>query len=219
MRHFFLAALLLTLLAPAGVVAQPGPEKRIEAARRRAGELSIPVALINGKIAEGRAKGYPEATIASAVERRVESLGRARQAMGSRPVAPADLSMGADALEAGVTPEVLNAIASQAPAAQRAMAIAVLSQLVRGGEASERALQRVRAAMSRGPEALRELPGEAGAARSDPAEAPRGRAPNTEPGERGNGALKGGEGGPPASVPAPGEGNNGRGRGKGSSKP
>lgn len=219
MRHFFLAALLLSLLAPAGVVAQPGPEQRIEAARRRAGELSIPVALIDGKVAEGRAKGYPAAIIAGAVERRVESLGRARLAMGSRPVAPADLSMGADALEAGVTPEVLNAIASQAPAAQRAMAIAVLSQLVRGGEASERALQRVRAAMSRGPEALRELPGEAGAARSNPAEAPKGRAPNTEPGERGSGALKGGEGGPPASVPAPGEGNNGRGRGKGNSKP
>lgn len=216
MKHFFLAALLLSILAPAGVLAQPGPEQRIEAARRRAGELSVPVALINGKIAEGRAKGYPEATIAGAVERRVESLGRARLAMGSRPVAPADLSMGADALESGVTPEVLNAIASQAPAAQRAMAIAVLSQLVRGGEASERALQRVRAAMSRGPEALRELPGETGAARGNPGQqSPTGRAPNTEPGDRGSGALKGGEGNPPASVPAPGEGNNGRGRGKG----
>lgn len=218
MRHFFLAALLLSILVPAGGVAQPGPEQRIEAARRRAGELSIPVALIDGKVAEGRAKGYPTAVIAGAVERRVESLGRARQAMGARPVAPADLSMGADALEAGVTPEVLNAISSQAPAAQRAMAIAVLSQLVRGGEASERALQRVRAAMSRGPEALRELPGESGGTRSTPAQAPNGRAPNTEPGERGSGALKG-EGGPPASVPAPGEGNNGRGRGRGNTKP
>ena len=218
MRHFFLAALLLSILAPAGVVAQTGPEQRIEAARRRAGEMAIPVALIDGKIAEGRAKGYPEAIIAGAVERRVESLARARMAMGARPVAPADLSMGADALEAGVTPDVLKAISSQAPAAQRAMAIAVLSQLVRGGEGSERALQRVRAAMSRGPEALRELPGEAGPGRTTPVQTPAGRAPNTEPGERGNGALKG-EGGPPPSVPAPGEGNNGRGRGKGNGKP
>lgn len=219
MKRIFLVGLLLALSAPVGAVAQPGPEQRIEAVRRRATELSIPVGLVDGKVAEGRAKGIPAERIALAVENRLELLARARQAMGPRSTAPADLSMGADALEAGVTPEVLNAIASQAPAAQRAMAIAVLSQLVRGGEASERALQRVRAAMSRGPEALRELPGEAGAARSKPAEAPKGRAPNTEPGERGNGALKGGEGVPPASVPAPGEGNNGRGRGKGSPKP
>lgn len=209
MKPVFLAALLLTLLAPAGAVAQPGPEQRIEAARRRAAELQIPVALLDSKVVEGRAKGIPEARIAGAVEHRLELLSRARQAMGARGVAPTDLSMGADALEAGVTPEVLNTLSAQAPAPQRAMAIAVLSQLVRAGEASERALARVRAAMSRGPDALRELPGEAAAARSGQQEPTPGRAPNANPGERG----KRGDAGPPASVPAPGEGR-GRGRGR-----
>ncbi|HEY0154999.1 MAG TPA: hypothetical protein VGB92_23515 [Longimicrobium sp.] len=209
MKPVFLAALLLTLLAPAGVVAQPGPEQRIEAARRRAAELQIPVALLDSKVVEGRAKGIPEVRIAGAVEHRLELLARARQAMGARGVAPTDLSMGADALEAGVTPEVLNTLSAQAPAPQRAMAIAVLSQLVRAGEASERALARVRAAMSRGPDALRELPGEAASARSGQQEPTPGRAPNANPGERG----KRGDAGPPASVPAPGEGR-GRGRGR-----
>jgi hypothetical protein len=207
MKPVFLATLLLALLAPAGAVAQPGPEQRIEAARRRAAEMQIPVALLDSKVAEGRAKGIPEARIAGAVEHRLELLARARQAMGARGVAPADLSMGADALEAGVTPAVLNTLAAQAPAPQRAMAIAVLSQLVRAGEASEQALARVRAAMSRGPDALRELPGEAAAARSGQQDPAASRSPNATPGGRG----KPSDAGPPASVPAPGEG---RGRGR-----
>jgi hypothetical protein len=210
MKRIILAALLLSLSAPAGAVAQPGPEQRIEAVRRRAAELSIPVALVDGKVAEGRAKGIPADRIAAAVEHRLEMLSRARQAMGPRGAAPADLSMGADALEAGVEPEVLNRLAAQAPPAQRAMAIAVLSQLVRAGQSSEHALEQVRAAMSRGPEALRALPGEA---------AGRAGKPNGPPGPAGNPGNAGGrrgEGGPPASVPAPGQG---RGRGRGNEKP
>ncbi len=213
MKTIFLAALLLALLAPAGGMAQPGPEQRIEAVRRRAAELSIPVALVDGKVAEGRAKGIPAERIAAAVEHRLDMLSRARQAMGPRGAAPADLSVGADALESGVDPEVLKTLAAQAPPAQRAMAIAVLSQLVRGGESSEKALEQVKAAMGRGPEALRALPGEAAA---------RGAKPNGPPGPAGNPGNQsgrgnaGGRGGPPASVPAPGEG---RGRGRGNGKP
>ncbi|HEX8359532.1 MAG TPA: hypothetical protein VF613_05470 [Longimicrobium sp.] len=213
MKRIFLAALLLSLSAPAGAVAQPGPEQRIEAVRRRAAELSIPVALVDGKVAEGRAKGIPADRIAAAVEHRLEMLSRARQAMGPRGAAPADLSVGADALEAGVAPEVLNTLAAQAPPAQRAMAIAVLSQLVRGGESSEHALEQVKAAMSRGPEALRALPGEA-AGRAGKPNGPPGRAGS--PGNQSGRGNVGGRGGPPASVPAPGQG---RGRGRGNEKP
>ncbi len=213
MKRIFLAALLLSLSAPAGAVAQPGPEQRIEAVRRRAAELSIPVALVDGKVAEGRAKGIPADRIAAAVEHRLEMLSRARQAMGPRGAAPADLSVGADALEAGVAPEVLNTLAAQAPPAQRAMAIAVLSQLVRGGESSEHALEQVKAAMSRGPEALRALPGEA-AGRAGKPNGPPGPAGN--PGNQSGRGNVGGRGGPPASVPAPGQG---RGRGRGNEKP
>jgi hypothetical protein len=217
MKRIILAALLLSLSAPAGAVAQPGPEQRIEAVRRRAAELSIPVALVDGKVAEGRAKGIPADRIAAAVEHRLEMLSRARQAMGPRGAAPADLSMGADALEAGVEPDVLNKLAAQAPPAQRAMAIAVLSQLVRAGQSSENALEQVRAAMSRGPEALRALPGEA-AGRAGKPNGPPGPAgnPGNQSGRGNAGGRRGGEGGPPASVPAPGEG---RGRGRGNEKP
>jgi hypothetical protein len=213
MKTIFLAALLLSLLVPAGAVAQPGPEQRIEAVRRRAAELSIPVALVDGKVAEGRAKGIPAERIAAAVEHRLDVLSRARQAMGPRGAAPADLSMGADALEAGVAPEVLDALAAGAPPAQRAMAIAVLTQLVRGGQSSEHALEQVKAAMNRGPEALRALPGEAAGKAARPGGPPGGAGPGNDPG-RGNAGGRRGEGaGPPASVPAPGEGR-GRGRGK-----
>jgi hypothetical protein len=210
MRAILLASLLLASLAPAGVWAQGAPEQRIEAARQRAAQAGVPVALLDAKVAEGRAKGVSVERIAGAVEQRLELLGRARQAMGPRTAA-ADLSVGADALNAGVSAESLGALAAKAPAPERAVAIAVLTQLVRDGEASERALERVTAALNRGPDALRELPGQAAAARQNRPLTPPGR-------ERGAAAAGRGQGGPPASVPAPGEGR-GRGRGHEKGKP
>ncbi|HEX8431828.1 MAG TPA: hypothetical protein VF625_11085, partial [Longimicrobium sp.] len=131
MKGVFLAALLLTLSAPAGAQGQPRFEQRIESARRQATEAGVPASLLDAKVAEGRAKGIPTERIAAAVEHRLASLVRARQAMGTRPVGPSDLSVGADALEAGVTPQVLGTLAARTPPTQRAVAIAVLTQLVR----------------------------------------------------------------------------------------
>jgi hypothetical protein len=203
----------LLLLACAGLpgtaAAQP-PEARIEAARQRAAAAGLPVSLLDRKVAEGRAKGIPADRIAVAVDRRLDALSRAARAMAGAPVSADDLSVGADALEAGVEPGALGRLAAAAPADRRAVAIAVLTQLVSDGESSERALARVSAALRRGPEALRRLPGEAAASR--------GR--GGPPAGRGPGEARGrGQGGPPAAVPGPTGRPENPGKGKGRGRP
>lgn len=195
-------ALLLCCTAVTAAAGQD-PQRRIDTARRQAVASGLPVAVLDDKVAEGRAKGVPLERIALAVEHRLGALGRARDVMG-RTTPAADLAAGADALDAGVTPEVLAELSRAAPQAQRAVAVAVLAQLVREGVASERALQRVQAALQRGPDALRELPAQAagGSAGSPP-----GQSRGATTGNRGQGRG----GGPPASVPGP----KGRGRGRG----
>jgi hypothetical protein len=209
----WLTLLLLTCAAlPDAAGAQP-PERRIEAARQRAASAGIPVALLDQKVAEGRAKGIPMERIAAAVDRRLDALGRARQAMGRAAGSAADLSVGADALEAGVEPGALGRLAAAAPGDRRAVAIAVLTQLVSEGESSERALSRVTAALrGGGPDALRRLPGEAAAerARGGP---PAGRGPGQA------GGQGPGQGGPPASVPGPTQRPESPGKGKGGGRP
>jgi hypothetical protein len=215
MRRLILTVALL--LAPLSWAGAQTPAQRIQAARQHASQAGIPVALLDSKVAEGHAKGVPDERIALAVERRLASLQRARDAMaGQAALAPADLNVGADAVEAGVDPGVLGRLARQAAPDRRAVAIAVLTELVREGVASEQALQRVTAALARGAEELRRLPGDPhgnsgnAAARHGPPEV-RGPANAAAHGGRANG------GGPPASVPAPGD--RGRGHGKGNGKP
>jgi hypothetical protein len=158
MQRILFTALLLALAPlPAHAQGNPGPEERIEAALRRAEAAGVPASLLESKVAEGKAKGVPMERIATAVERRLVLLARAREVMGG-PASASELRVAADALAAGVSGEVLDDLARTAPANQRAVAIAVLTQLVQQGEASERALQRVQVAMARGPEALRRLP-------------------------------------------------------------
>lgn len=221
-RHFLVLWLALAAL-PSAAHAQD-PQQRIEAARRRAESAGIPVALLDAKVAEGRAKGVPLDRVAAAVERRLAALARAREAMGTAPrgapVSAADLGVGADAIEAGVEPGALGRLTAAAPGDSRAVAIAVLTQLVSQGESSERALARVTAALRRGPEALRRLPGEAAGERGRRTDPPPGRGRGPEDGARGRGR---GQGGPPAAVPGPterpGRGRNNNGNGGGNGKP
>lgn len=221
MRTFrLILGLVLALAAiPAPAQAQ-NPQQRIDAAKRLAETRGLPVTLLDSKVAEGRAKGVPLDRIAVAVERRVESLTRARDAMlaapRTAPVTHGDLSVGADAIEAGVDPAVLGRLTTAAPANQRAVAISVLTQLVANGESSDRALARV-TALLRDPEALRRLPGEADAARGNNGVGQGGRA---NPG-RGNsaGGRGRGQGGPPASVPGPAERPKGRENNPGKGRP
>lgn len=151
--------ILLLALAPLPARAQDtDAAERIEAARRRAEAAGIPVSLLDGKVAEGRAKGVPMERIALAVEQRLVFLSRARDAMDGVGASVADLAVGADALAAGVTPQALEGVAKSATGSQRSVAIAVLQQLVQQGEGSERALERVRVALERNPQELRNLP-------------------------------------------------------------
>ncbi len=162
-RILFIAALLLLAPPSLGAQAREDAAQRIEAARRHAETAEIPVSLLDLKVAEGRAKGVPAARIAGAVEARLALPARAREAMSAGglrgPLAAADLSAGADALSAGVSAEALATLTRSAPGDRRAVAIAVLAQLVQEGDRSDRALERVRTAMA-DPETLRTLPGQ-----------------------------------------------------------
>jgi hypothetical protein len=185
--------LVLLVSRPGPVLAQvQPPQDRINAALARAREVGIPVALLESKIAEGRAKGVSLDRIAAAIERREAVLERAGQAIAGQPaIANADLSVAADALESGVSEAVLKAVAETAPREHRAVAIATLTQLVQLGHVPEEALDRVREALKRGPQALLNLPAEAGR---------RGGPPNVQlPGAAGGRGV-----GPPEGVPAPG---------------
>ena len=175
-----------------GAQVQP-PQDRINTALARAQEVGIPVALLESKIAEGKAKGVSLERMAVAIERREAALERASQALRGQPDASSSLGVGADAIESGVSEAALLAIAENAPRDRRNVAIAVLTQLVQQGHVSEEALERVRAALKRGPDALANLPAEAGRRGGT-------SVPTAGSGARGSGTPSG----PPTGVPGPG---------------
>ncbi len=183
--------LALAGLDLANAQVQP-PQDRINTALARARQVGIPVALLESKIAEGKAKGVSLERIADAVARREAALEKASEALRGQPEAATSLSVGADAVEAGVSEAALKAIADNAPRDRRNVAIAVLTELVEQGHTPAAALERVTEALKRGPDALANLPAQAAAARGGAAAT----------GARGG--RSGAEAGPPASVPAPG---------------
>jgi len=193
-----IAAVALFVVAGAGLaVAQVQPaQERINTALARARQVGVPVALLEAKIAEGKAKGVSLDRIAAAVTQREATLERASQVLkGLQGTGDAELAVAADAIESGVSEKVLKAICETAPRDRRAVAIAALTQLVQLGHVPEAALARVEAALKRGPEALLNLPAEAGRRGGGPS------APQLPDAANGRG---GASGGPPASVPAPG---------------
>lgn len=190
--------LALSLMGTDVAIAQvQPPQDRINTALARAREVGIPVALLESKIAEGKAKGVPMDRIAAAIERREAALEKASQALRGQSEATASLALGADAIESGVSEAALKAVAENAPRDRRNVAIAVLTELVQQGHVPEAALERVREALKRGPDALANLPAEAAAGRRTGA-APAGQGPGADRGRAGA------EPGPPAGVPAPG---------------
>ena len=205
-------ALALAGADAANAQVQP-PQERINAAYSRARVAGIPVALLESKLAEGKAKGVPLERIAAAIERREVALERASQALRGEADAAASLSVGADAIESGVNEAMLKAVAENAPSDRRNVAIAALTQLVQQGHVPAAALERVRDALRRGPDALASLPSEAAGAR-------RGGGPPDDKGP-GNARGRGGaEPGPPAGVPAPGKPSQaGKPEGRGNSTP
>ena len=180
----FLMSVLLLALVPTSLIGQ-GAEGDIEAALDQALEAGIPIELLQSKVDEGMAKGIPMDVIAEAVQHRLEGLARAQTALANVPdVDAADLGVAADALGEGVSEAVLTAIAEVEPRERRTVAIVALTYLYEEGMVPEQALERVQAALARGPEALQNLPPQAqGPGTVDP---PVGR------------------GGPPSVIPAPG---------------
>jgi len=194
----FLAAATIALLTagalPASAQGGQSAQERIDAAFARARSQGVPVSLLESKMAEGKAKGVALDRIAAAIDRREASLERAAQAMkGHEALTEADLSVGADAVDAGVSNAVLKAVTDSAPRERRSVAIAALTELVQRGNPPEAALARVRDALKRGPDALAAVGGDRGE--------DRGRAGAARGGEGGG---RGAAAGPPANVPAPG---------------
>src|SRR5687768_13212139 len=151
---------LLALMAAPLVSAAQTPEERIEAARTKVAAAGIPDSLLNGRVALGKARGVSMERIAASVERRAVALTTAQQAMAgtARELTPADLNAGADAIQARIPVAMLRTLTDLAQSADRPVAIAVLAQLHRDGLPAAEALERVTAALGKGPEALRTLP-------------------------------------------------------------
>jgi hypothetical protein len=127
------------------------PQARIDAAMNAAAQAKIPLSLVRSKVAEGEAKRVPQERIATAVEARVKSLVRASETMKRADVEirnEGELMVSADALDAGVSESALVRISQDAPPERRTVAIAVLTDLVRLGAASENALARVSGAVT-----------------------------------------------------------------------
>ncbi|MCI0435793.1 MAG: hypothetical protein L0271_19450 [Gemmatimonadetes bacterium] len=145
------AALPAQAAASSGAAQARTAQARIDAALAAAAQANVPVSLIESKIAEGEAKGVAQERIAAAVEARVAALVRASRAMERADVEvrnAGELAVTADALEAGVSEDAVVRIGRDAPPERRVVAIAVLADLVRLGNATDQAFARVSAALS-----------------------------------------------------------------------
>ena len=174
MRHLTLSLAALLVASPVALAAQDSTttsssssaDARVTAALDHAMSAGIPVALLQRKVDEGQAKGVPMDRIAIAVENRLTALTRARDAMlsaGITHTTEGQLSVTADAVQAGVSQAALVAVGRSAPEERRTVAIAVLTQLVASGQLPDQAVAHVQAAIARGPEALANLGATAGA--------------------------------------------------------
>jgi microcompartment protein CcmK/EutM len=170
MRHLTLS--LAALLVAAPLAAQDSTttsttaDARVTATLDHAMSAGIPVELLQRKVDEGKAKGVPMDRIAIAVENRLTALTHARDAMlsaGITHTTEGQLSVAADAVQAGVSQAALVAVGRSAPEERRTVAIAVLTQLVASGQLPDQAVAHVQAAIARGPEALANLGASAGA--------------------------------------------------------
>jgi hypothetical protein len=125
-------------------------QARIQAAMEAGAKARIPAALLESKVREGRAKQVPQERIAAAVETRLQALINAQQAMNRAKIqfsSDSELAVASDALQAGVSEKALVNVYRDAPSERRVVAVAVLTDLVRLGTASETALARVSAAV------------------------------------------------------------------------
>lgn len=122
------------------------PKARIEAALAAAARANVPSSLLTSKVAEGEAKNVPAERIATAVEARAQALIEASKTMSNANIetqSAGELAIAADALQAGVSKNVVIKTFRSAPSERRIVAIAVVADLVRLGAQSEQAFARV----------------------------------------------------------------------------
>jgi hypothetical protein len=125
-------------------------QARIDAAMKAAARSHISASLLESKVEEGQAKQVPPQRIAAAVEARLEALQDAQQTMTEANIehtSDAELSVAADALQAGVSENALIKVYHNAPPERRVVAVAVLTDLVRLGGDSQQSVARVSAAL------------------------------------------------------------------------
>ena len=168
-RTRWIPALVVLAIVSVPALAQT-PQERIDAAMTRSQQAGIPLSLLESKIAEGRAKGVAMDRIAAAVESRLRNLEQAKVVMArvANDVDGAQLSVGADAIGSGISDAVLEKITASAGRDRRAVAVAVLTQLVLHGIAPEAALVQVKDALARGPQALANLAAQPGVSGDHP---------------------------------------------------
>jgi hypothetical protein len=156
MKENMIMAIAFAVLTPLAASAQTQPQSesqsqaRIEAAMQAAAKARIPTSLLESKVKEGEAKRVPAQRIAAAVEARLEALQDAQDAMEDAKIEnanEAELSVAADAVQAGVKANSLVKVYRTSPPERRVVAVAVLTDLVRLGRSSEQALARVSAAV------------------------------------------------------------------------
>lgn len=210
MMNRALVCAVLTAVAMAGpmtgpLAGQQDPEQRIRATLQQARSDGLPVQLLESKVAEGRAKNVPVDRIAMVVEQRAAALARARQVLMGvlEPdgLAPEDVAVAADAIQAGVGDAAVAQIASASDGHRRTVALAALGQLVAEGIVPEEALRRVQGAMRRGNDALMNVGAGAGVGRPEGAGPPAGVPATGRPA----GAGKPPHAGPPDGKPGGGD--------------
>lgn len=129
---------------------QASAQARIDAAIHSATQAGISASLLESKVQEGQAKHVPPQRIATAVEARAHALIQADQALDRADIqneSNAELSIAADALQAGVNESALIKVYRDAPANRRVVAVAVLADLVRLGQSSANAFAQVNGAL------------------------------------------------------------------------
>jgi hypothetical protein len=145
-----LLSILALLVMPAWLAAQDA-QARIDAALTAATKAQIPVSLLTNKVAEGEAKRVPRERIAAAVESQLAALTKASSVLQREQIRiqnPSELSLVADALQAGVTESVAVRTMRAAPAERRAAAVSAVTSMVRLGVHPEPAFVQVNAALT-----------------------------------------------------------------------
>lgn len=121
----------------------------VEDVLERAGELGLPRQAMADKALEGAAKRVPGDRLLQALERRLDGLRTAADALPA-DAGPASVRAGADALGQGLDPDDVRGIGEVASEAERPAALVVLGELSRLGLPVDQAETSVARALERG---------------------------------------------------------------------